>query len=63
MVGDTETTAKHPLEEDVTLGDGTVVRVTGLLVAYASGQTPDAVREFVEDTRRARKDDQSRTDD
>jgi hypothetical protein len=57
MVGDTETTAKHPLEEDVTLGDGTVVRVTGLL-AVRFRTDPDAVREFVEDTRRARKDDQ-----
>jgi hypothetical protein len=42
------TTAKHPLEEDVTLDDGTVVRVTGLL-AVQFRKDPEAVRRFIEE--------------
>lgn len=48
MPDDPNTTAKHPMEEDVSLPDGSVVRVTGLL-AVKFRTDPDAVRKFVED--------------
>jgi hypothetical protein len=41
---------KHPLEEDVRLSDGSVVRVTGLL-AVQFRENPEAVRKFVEEDR------------
>jgi hypothetical protein len=46
MKTDPQTTAKHPLEEDVTLDDGTMVRVTGLL-AVQFRKDPEAVRRFI----------------
>jgi len=46
MADEPRTTAKHPLEEDVTLDDGTMVRVTGLL-AVQFRKDPEAVRRFI----------------
>ena len=47
----TKTTPKHRLEEDVSLSDGTVVRVTGLW-AVEFRKNPDAVRKDVEEVYR-----------
>jgi hypothetical protein len=41
---------RRPPEENVTLTDGSVVRVTGLL-AFKFRTDPDGVRRFVEDER------------
>jgi hypothetical protein len=47
-------TSKHPLEEDVTLSDGTVVRVTGLYAVQFRKDPVATLAIIEEDYRRSR---------
>jgi hypothetical protein len=53
-MSDKPQTPKHPLDADVTLSDGSVVRVAGLLAVHFQ-KDPDGLRRFIEDDIKKRK--------